>query len=124
MISRRSYALFAFLLAVLCVFAAPPAYAKIVAHGVNPIQAAAGAAVTSNLAYFETSREGTKPDEIKVSIEWGDGTVTTGTVSQDEPNKFSVFGSHIYGAPGEYRVKVKIYDPIMGSGTEDRPTGY
>jgi hypothetical protein len=123
MISRRSYALFAFVLALLCVLAAPSAYAKIVAHGVNPIQAAAGAPVTSSLAYFETSREGTKPDEINVSIDWGDGTVTTGTVTQDEPNKFSIFGSHTYGGSGEFQVKIKIYDPIMGAGTTGRPTG-
>ena len=123
MISRRFYALFAFVLALLCVLAAPSAYAKIVAHGVNPIQASAGAAVTSNLAYFETSREGTKAEEINVSIDWGDGTVTTGAVTQDEPNKFSIFGSHIYGASGEFQVKIKIYDPIMGAGTTGRPTG-
>ena len=124
MISRRSYALFAFLFALLCVLAAPAAYAKIVAHGVQPIQASAGATVTSYLAYFETSREGTKPDEINISIEWGDGAVTTGVVTQDGPNKFWVSGSHIYGASGVYQVKVKIFDPIMGAGTTGRPTGY
>ncbi len=124
MVSRRTYAVSAFALAFLFILAAPPSYAKIVAYGVQPIQAAAGMPVTSYLAYFDTSRDGTKPEEINVAIEWGDGAVTTGVVTQDGPNRFWVSGYHVYGASGEYSVKVKIYDPVMGAGATDRSPGY
>ncbi len=124
MVSRRTYAVSAFALALLFILAAPPTYAKIVAHGVAPIQASAGQPVTSYLAYFDTSRDGTKPDEINVVIEWGDGTATPGVVKQGGPNRFWIFGNHTYQGSGEYRVKVKIIDPIQGESTSDRPAGY
>ncbi|HQR45428.1 MAG TPA: hypothetical protein PLB02_06425 [Thermoanaerobaculia bacterium] len=117
MATRRFIPVSALALAALCVLLAPPADAKIVAHGAPEINAAAGEPVRAFLAYFTTTRESTKPQEIEISIEWGDGSITPGSVVNDGTGRFWVFGEHPYSETGVYRVKIKIYDPIMGYGT-------
>ena len=110
-------------LALLCVLLAPQANAKIIAHGAPTIQAEAGVPVRTYLAYFTTTRETTQPEEINVTIDWGDGTVTGGSVMYDGKGRFWVYGDHPYGDSGVYKVKVKIFDPIMGFGTTDMRPG-
>jgi hypothetical protein len=45
-----------------------------------------------------------------VTINWGDGATSTGTVAQTGTGQFSVSGSHSYAALGPYTITVKIID--------------
>ncbi|MGE5345350.1 MAG: hypothetical protein ACM3JH_05290 [Acidithiobacillales bacterium] len=121
--SRRLAPIFIVALALLCVLAVPEADAKIVAYGAPTVQAQAGFPVRAYLAYFTTTRESTQPEEISITIDWGDGTVTAGSVVNDGSGRFWVFGEHAYSETGFYPVKVKIFDPIMGFGTSDMRPG-
>ncbi len=121
--SRRLTPIFIVALALLCVLAVPEADAKIVAYGAPTVQAQAGSPVRAYLAYFTTTRESTQPEEISVTIDWGDGAVTAGSVVNDGSGRFWVFGDHSYAETGVYKVKVKIFDPIMGFGTSDLRPG-
>ena len=51
------------------------------------------------------------PSGYRATVDWGDGTVTTGTISAGGPaGWFSVTGSHRYAHAGSYSVRV-ILDP-------------
>ena len=102
---------------------APKADAKIVAHGSPTIQAEAGAPVRAFVACFTTTRENTQPEEINITIDWGDGDVTSGSVVNDGRRRFWVFGNHAYTEKGVHKVKVRIFDPIMRYGTTDLRPG-
>ncbi len=75
--------------------------------------ATAGTAFTDRLiARFEDYDLGTKAIDYHVTIAWGDGTTSAGTVVQD-PNNTSVYyiyGSHRYSAPGNFTVTSTILD--------------
>jgi hypothetical protein len=45
-----------------------------------------------------------------VTIDWGDGTTSAGTVTQTGTGQFSVSGSHSYAALGPYTITVSIVD--------------
>jgi len=123
MATRRFVPLSAFVLALLCVLLAPRADAKITAHGATMIQAQEGVPVQAFLAYFTTTRESTNPEEINITIDWGDGSVTAGSVLYDGHGRFWVYGNHPYDTSGTYKVGIKIFDPIMGYGTSDLRPG-
>ena len=123
MVSRRLIPISTLALAVLCVLSTPRADAGIVAYGAPDVYADAGSPVRAYLAYFTTTRENTKPEEISVTIDWGDGSVTAGSVVNDGSGRFWVFGDHAFTETGIYRAKVKIYDPIMGFGTSNLRPG-
>jgi hypothetical protein len=123
MMSCRRFLVLTVALITLFVFAAPPVNAKIVAFGATEVRADAGAPVRAYLAYFTTSREGTKAEEISITIDWGDGTITSGSCVEDKSGRFWVYGDHSYAASGIYKVKIRIFDPIMGFGTTDLRPG-
>ncbi|MFI5179883.1 MAG: hypothetical protein ACHQPI_00640 [Thermoanaerobaculia bacterium] len=123
MMPHRRFSVLALALVTLFVFSAPPLNAKIMAYGASEVRADAGAPVRAFLAYFTTSRAGTKAEEIAITIDWGDGTVSDGSCVDDRNGRFWVYGDHSYAASGVYNVKVKIYDPIQGFGTTDLRPG-
>jgi len=49
------------------------------------------------------------PGNYAASIDWGDGTVTAGTVSLAGA-LFSVNGDHVYGAEGTFTISVTVSD--------------
>ncbi len=50
--------------------------------------------------------------QFNVTIDWGDGTVTAGTVSPAAGGLWSISGTHEYIAPGvSYLVQVTVHDP-------------
>ena len=116
---RRRFLALALVIATLSVFSAPPLDAKLVAYGAPEVRAEAGAPVRAYLAYFTTSRPSTKPEEIVVTIDWGDGTTTPGACVDDRSGRFWVYGDHSYANSGIYKVKIRILDTIMGFGTTD-----
>lgn len=116
---RCRFSILALAIATLFVFSAPPLNAKIVAYGAPEVQAQAGAPVRAYLAYFTTSRKSTKAEEIVVTIDWGDGSTTTGSCVDDRNGRFWVYGDHSYAESGVYKVKIRVFDAIMGFGTTD-----
>ncbi len=116
---RRRFSVLTLAILTLFVFSAPPMDAGIIAYGAPEVQAQSGQPVRAYLAYFTTSRSTTKAEEIVVTIDWGDGTTTTGACVDDRSGRFWVYGDHSYPDSGVYKVKIRIYDTIMGFGTKD-----
>lgn len=52
-----------------------------------------------------------------VTVDWGDGTTSTGTVTQTGTGTFSVSGSHTYTDEGTYSVTVTVADDGGSTGT-------
>jgi PKD repeat protein len=53
----------------------------------------------------------THPAALTATIDWGDGTVSTGTVTDTNAVTESVTGQHVYRRPGWYSVTVTVSDP-------------
>src|SRR3984893_13495278 len=54
--------------------------------------------------------------DFTAQIDWGDGTITTGTV-QGSAGSFSIVGSHTYTAAGEFAVSVAFADDAPDAAT-------
>jgi FG-GAP-like repeat len=69
------------------------------------------------VATFSDSYLGQVASDFTAQIDWGDGTVTSGTV-QGSNGSFSIVGSHTYTAAGEFTVSVSFADdaPDAASG--------
>ncbi len=69
------------------------------------------------VATFTDSNTVNVAGDFTAQIDWGDGTVTTGTV-QGSAGSFSIVGSHTYTAAGEFAVSVAFADdaPDAASG--------
>jgi ELWxxDGT repeat protein len=78
----------------------------------NPV--AQSLAVSQNTPFTGTVATFTDPDpnarvsEYGVTIDWGDGTTTLGTVKADPKGGFDVSGSHQWSTGGLYPVQVQI----------------
>ena len=70
------------------------------------------------VATFSDSNTQNLPSDFSASIDWGDGTVTQGTVS-GATGSFSILGSHTYTAAGDNTVSVSFADdaPDAASGS-------
>lgn len=123
MMPRHRFSILVLALITLFVFSAPPVNAGLVAYGAPDVRAEAGAPVRAYLAYFTTSRKSTKADEINVTIDWGDGTISTGACVDDHNGRFWVYGDHAFAASGVFKVSIKIFDPILGFGTTEIHAG-
>jgi len=65
---------------------------------------------TGHVATFtDTNGDGT-PGDFTATIDWGDTTSSSGTVTVDPSGGFDVTGSHTYSSVGSEVVKVKITD--------------
>jgi hypothetical protein len=53
---------------------------------------------------------GTEGDDISVTIAWGDGNTSTGTLSDDGLGNFTITGSNTYLEEGAYVVAVQVDD--------------
>lgn len=71
--------------------------------------------VNGTLATFTDANSGATAADFtsgggSVSIAWGDGTTTSGTVTQTGPGTFAVSGSHTYSALGPQSITVQVVD--------------
>jgi hypothetical protein len=87
------------------VTAAPP---TLVATGVN-LHLNIGTAFTGTLGTF-TDSDAAGTSSFQVSINWGDGTRSTGTATANPSGGFLVGGTHTYQRGGTYLVFVSIRD--------------
>ena len=74
------------------------------------IGAAVGVAFTAQVASFTDANRFATVDEFTISIAWGDGTSSAGTVSANGAGGFDVFGSHTYASAGAFAFTVTITD--------------
>jgi hypothetical protein len=81
----------------------------------TPVQATPGVSFTGTVATFTDANPDAKASEYTVSINWGDGTQTAGTVSAAGKG-FAVTGTHTYAAAGAYTTTVTV-DDVGGSTT-------
>ena len=82
--------------------------AKITASGQN-LSGTEGAEANGTVATFTDPDTAATASEYAASIEWGDGSTSTGTVSGGA-GSFSVSGGHTYVDEGSYPIKVLITD--------------
>jgi hypothetical protein len=81
---------------------------KIVTASAN-FSATAGTAFTGTVATF-TDADGDPAGHFTVSIDWGDGRHSAGTVTANSGGGFAIGGTHTYRYGGTYAVVVRIYD--------------
>jgi PKD repeat protein len=80
------------------------------------VAATAGVPFTGTVATFTDTFAGNVPSDFLATINWGDATVTAGTVTGGS-GTFSVSGTHTYAAPGTYTVTVTLTDDAPGTAT-------
>src|SRR6266576_2511539 len=73
------------------------------------LQRQIGAEVNGTVATFTDPDSSATASEYSATIEWGDGTSSSGTVS-GSGGSFSVSGGHTYADEGTYPIAVKIAD--------------
>lgn len=92
---------------------ATPVSSTISAVGV-PVNVSTGVSVSSATVATFTDAGGAQPvGNYKATIDWGDGSTSTGTISLSG-STFSVTGSHVYAAPKQWNVSIKI-TPTAGT---------
>jgi hypothetical protein len=68
------------------------------------------------IATFVNSGNPTNPaSDFTATIDWGDGTTTSGTVTGDGAGDYTVSGSHGYTDEGSHTVKVTLSDDAPGT---------
>jgi hypothetical protein len=72
-----------------------PAPPDITAKGKN-IQATSGTAFTGTVATFTSTDTAATASSFTATIDWGDGTTSTGTITADPKGGFDVSGTHTY----------------------------
>lgn len=79
-----------------------------------------GAAITNTIATFTDANPNALPSDFAATINWGDGTTSTGTVVAQNGGGFAVDGTHSYAEEGSYQVDVTIND--VGGSTANATT--
>ncbi|MFZ3353818.1 MAG: hypothetical protein WA268_23445 [Xanthobacteraceae bacterium] len=77
----------------------------------DPSQAINNVAV----ATFTDSDAAVTANQLAASIDWGDGTLSAGTIISGAAGSFTVDGSHTYAAGGNYTTTVTLADDLPGT---------
>ena len=70
-------------------------------------QGRTGSPATGTFATF-VGAKGTTASDYTATIDWGDGSTSTGTITAGQLSSYSVQGTHSYDKPGYYRVTVTV----------------
>jgi hypothetical protein len=80
-----------------------------------------GTAFGGTVATFTDTNHTAVAGDFTATIDWGDGTTTTGTVT-GAGGTFTVAGSHTYAAAGTDTIKVKLVDDAPGTASATATT--
>jgi hypothetical protein len=83
----------------------------------SSFNATAGTPVTHTVATFTDTNTVALASDFATTINWGDGTTTTGTVTGPTGGPFTVTGSHTYKPAGTFHVTVSATDDGLGTAT-------
>jgi hypothetical protein len=61
------------------------------------------------LAKIVDSATGTKAEDYEVTLDWGDGDITPGEVTQTGAGELFIVGSHTYRDPDAYSVAIRVH---------------
>jgi hypothetical protein len=75
--------------------------------GETTAAATAGVPVSASLAGFDSNDASA---DITATVNWGDGTASSGTIVPEGGGAFTVTGSHGYALPGNYTANVTVQD--------------
>ena len=78
-------------------------------------------AFSGTVATFDDTFAANVPGDFVATIDWGDGTITGGTVSGGS-GSFTVSGSHTYASLGQDTVTVRLTDDAPGTATATATT--
>ena len=92
-------------------------YGQASATGI-PITSTEGAPFSGQVATFTEPDASAPATQYTSTIDWGDGTTTSGTVTGPVGGPFSVDGTHTYTEENSYPVKVTIADNNNPSNTQ------
>jgi hypothetical protein len=79
--------------------------------------ARAGRPFSGSVATFTDTNHAALASDFTSTINWGDGTTTSGTVTGPSGGPFTVTGSHTYKPAGTFRVTVTAADDPPGTAT-------
>jgi hypothetical protein len=94
--------------------------APVTAHGTS-FTARTGVTATHTVAEFTDADPNARASDYAVTINWGDGSTTGGTVARKADGSFTVRGRHTYEKKGTRRVTVRITDGV-GRGLDAKVT--
>jgi hypothetical protein len=92
-------------------------YGQMTANG-TPINAVEGAPFSGQVATFTEPDASAPASQFTASINWGDSSTSTGTVSGPVGGPFTVNGTHTYTEEGSYTVHVTITDKNNSGNTK------
>src|SRR5262249_9134125 len=72
------------------------------------VQATRGDTFQGLIATFSDADPNAAVDDFTATIDWGDGSVSDGTVVADPSGGFDVLGSNVYAAAGTFTVSVRV----------------
>jgi hypothetical protein len=86
------------------------------------VNGVAGDAFSGTVATARIARNTVPVSHLTATINWGDGTSSTGTVTQPTLRKhYVVSGSHTYANPGTYTTSIEVkrwgFRPVQGQGS-------
>jgi PKD repeat protein len=91
-------------------------YGQMAATG-TAVSATEGAPFSGPVATFTEPDASAPASQYTATIDWGDSSTSTGTVTGPAGGPFTVNGSHTYAEEGSYPVKVTITDNVNSSNT-------
>jgi hypothetical protein len=65
--------------------------------------------------FTDSTYPGNVPGDFAALVNWGDGTTSTGTISETAQGSYTVDGSHAYATAGNYSLTVTVLDDAPGT---------
>ena len=82
---------------------------------VSPVNATAGSAFSGPVGTLTDANAGTGGSELRVTITWGDGHTSAGSLVPQGNGTFQITGSNTYAAAGSFTVSISVSDSGGGS---------
>jgi hypothetical protein len=78
-------------------------------YQINPTEGQAFNAIVAT--FTDVTYPSNSPNDFEATIDWGDGSTSSGTITAAGNGLFEVRGSHTYSEQGDFSITVQIRDP-------------